>query len=59
VALFPAIRPWFIEYALHMKIAMGENVITTTTLLSGLIIWNAVMLAAVWLFACLHNAIKH
>jgi hypothetical protein len=58
VALVPGIRPWFMQYALHMKVNLGENVTTLTTFISGLIIWNIIALLAAWLFAFLHNKIK-
>jgi 2TM family of unknown function (DUF5676) len=50
VALVPGIRPWFVHYALHMNVSMGENVMTTSTFFSGLVIWNVVTLLGVWLF---------
>ena len=42
VALIPSVRPWFKHYALHMNISMGENIVTLTTFISGLVIWNAI-----------------
>ncbi len=59
MALLPGIRPWFMQYALHMNVSAVENVITLTTFISGLVIWNVVALLAVWLFAFLFNKIKH
>ena len=58
VALIPGVRPWFMQYALHMNIGMGENILTLTTFISGLVICNVVALLAAWLFAFLHNKIK-
>ena len=58
VALVPGIRPWFMQHALHMNASLGENVITFRTFISGLLIWNAVALLALWLFAFLFNKIK-
>lgn len=58
VALLPGIRPWFMHYALHMNVSMGENVTTLATFISGLLIWNFVGLLGTWLFALLHNRIK-
>jgi hypothetical protein len=46
------------QYALHMNVSMGVNVMTLTTFISGLVIWNVVALLAAWLFAFLHNKIK-
>jgi hypothetical protein len=58
VALIPSVRPWFMQYALHMNVSMGENLINPTTFISGLIIWNVVGVLGAWLFALLHNNIK-
>ena len=58
VALIPGVRPWFMQYALHMNVSMGENIITFATFVSGLLIWNVIGLVAAWLFAFLHNKIK-
>ncbi|MDO8600975.1 MAG: DUF5676 family membrane protein [bacterium] len=59
VALFPGIRPGFMRYGLHMGIDMGQNILTITTFIIGLVIWNSIALVAVWLFAFLYNTIKH
>jgi hypothetical protein len=42
VALISGVRPWFTYYALHLNISMSENVLTLTTFISGLVIWNVV-----------------
>jgi 2TM family of unknown function (DUF5676) len=51
VALIPGIRPWFMQYALHTNVSIGENVVTLTTFTCGLLIWNLVALLGAWLFA--------
>ena len=56
VALIPGVRPWFMYHALHLDISMGENVLTLTTFISGLVIWNVVGVLGAWLF--LHNNFK-
>lgn len=58
VALFPGIREAFMLYALHTTVNVGENVMTLTTFISGLVIWNAVAFLAVGLFAFSFNRIK-
>lgn len=58
VALFPGIRPEFMRYGLHTDMAIGQNMVTLVTFISGLIIWNVIALFAVWLFAFLYNIIK-
>ncbi len=55
VAMFPGIRSGFMRYGLHTGIDMGQNILTFGTFISGLLIWNVVTLAAVWLFAVLYN----
>jgi hypothetical protein len=59
VALAPGIREWFMQYALHAtNVGIGENVMTLSTFIAGLIIWNIVAALAVWIFAFLWNAFK-
>jgi len=58
VALFPTSRELFMRYALHSNIALGQSVLTLTTFITGLIIWNVVAFLAVGLFALLFNKIK-
>ena len=58
VALIPGVRAWFMHYALHTDMSLGENVTTLTTFISGLVIWNVIGALGAWLFAFLHNQIK-
>ena len=58
VALIPGVRPWFMHYALHTNMSLGENVMTFTTFVSSLGIWNVIGFFGAWLFAFLHNKIK-
>ena len=58
VALIPDVRLWFMRYALHTNMSFGENVMTFTTFISSLVIWNAIAVLGAWLFAVLHNKIK-
>ena len=55
VALVPGIRSWFMEYALHTRVDTGTNVMTLTTFIAGLIIWNILAIVATWLYATLNN----
>lgn len=55
VALLPGIRPWFMQYALHTQLDVGTNVMTLTTFITGLVIWNVIAALAVWLYAALNN----
>jgi len=36
----------------------GTDILTLSTFVSGLIIWNIAVFVAVWLFAALYNNIK-
>ncbi|OGI19321.1 MAG: hypothetical protein A3J06_01195 [Candidatus Moranbacteria bacterium RIFCSPLOWO2_02_FULL_48_19] len=58
VLLFPSIRETFMLYALHTKGSLGTDVLTLSTFISGLVIWNIVALLGVWLFAFLFNSTK-
>lgn len=58
VALIPGIREWFMLYALHTKMTFGENVMTATTFVSGLVIWNVIAYLAVGLYATLYNRMR-
>jgi hypothetical protein len=58
VVLYPQVRPLFARYALHIEVSIGENVITLTTFIIGLVLWNFVALLCVGRFAVLFNKIK-
>ena len=55
VALVPGIRQAFLLYGLHTTTTLGEDVMTLTTFVMGLVIWNVIALLAVGLFAFLFN----
>ncbi|OHB08168.1 MAG: hypothetical protein A3G46_01795 [Candidatus Zambryskibacteria bacterium RIFCSPLOWO2_12_FULL_39_16] len=55
VALVPGIRSWFMGYALHTEVDIGTNVMTLTTFITGLVIWNVIAILAVWLYVTLTN----
>lgn len=59
VAMFGGIRPGFMMYAFHMRTSFAyNNVLTFGTFLSGLIIWNIIVLLAVVLYRWLDGVIK-
>lgn len=58
VALFPGVRTAFMLYGLHTTVDLGENIMTLTTFVSGLVVWNVAAFLAVGLFAYLFNKIK-
>lgn len=55
VALFPGIREWFMEYALHMSVDLGKNIATFGAFFSGIIIWNILSVLGLSLFVTLFN----
>jgi hypothetical protein len=60
VLVFAPIRPGFMMYALHMRSdTYGfQSVLTLNTFISGLIIWNVIVVLGAWLFVGLWNRIK-
>jgi len=58
VALFPGLRGGFMKYGLHTAFSIGQNMLSFGTFLSGLIIWNIIAIASLWLFVQLFNSIK-
>ena len=58
VALFPNIRSSFMYYGLHTTVEFGENIMTLTTFISGLVLWNVIALLEVGLSAYLSNKIN-
>ncbi len=58
VAFYPASRELFMRYALHSDIAYKSDYFGFGYFISGLIIWNVVVVLGVWLFATLFNNIK-
>lgn len=58
VALIPEIRQQFMLYALHTSVDTGENILSITNFITGLILWNLITGFGIWLFAVLFNKIK-
>lgn len=58
VAIYPPIRNSFMKYSLHADVKMTSNYLGVGYFISGLIIWNIVVLLGAWLFALLFNKIK-
>jgi hypothetical protein len=58
VAIYPPIRVLFMKYSLHSEVALRSDYFGIGYFFSGLIIWNIITLAGVWLFAALFNKIK-
>lgn len=58
IGIAPGIRPTVMMYGWHSMMNVGENIFNLGAYIYGLILWNIVVLAAVWLFAYLYNKIK-
>lgn len=58
VALYPPIRILFMRYALHANVSFASDYLGFGYFLSGLIIWNIVVLFAIGLFVMLYNSIE-
>lgn len=58
VAIYPPIRELTMRYAFHADMTFQSNFFGFGYFVSGLIVWNLVTTASVWLFAYLFNNIK-
>lgn len=58
VAIYPPIRDLFMKYSLHADVSFKSDFFSFGYFISGLIIWNIVAVAGVWLFAALFNKIE-
>lgn len=58
VWLFPSLQENFMKYALHTDMTIGQNYITVTSFITGLVVWNILALVGVWFFVMLFNRVK-
>jgi hypothetical protein len=58
VALFPGVREWFVEYALHARVEMFERTMNLTTFFYGLVFWVILAIIGAWVLAVLVNKFK-
>ncbi|MDO8668988.1 MAG: DUF5676 family membrane protein [Candidatus Buchananbacteria bacterium] len=58
VVVYPPIRGLFIKYSLHADVVFKSDFFSLGYFVSGLIIWNILVMLGVWLFAALFNKIK-
>jgi hypothetical protein len=58
VALYPASRNLFMKYSLHSDVSFRSDFFGIGYFISGLVIWNIVVILGAWLFAILFNKIK-
>ena len=57
VAILPDIRNLFFYYALHVDLDLGRSVMTPTTFVAGLAIWNVAAGLGAGLYGVLSNRI--
>ncbi len=57
VAIYPPIRSLFMKYSLHADVVLRSDFFSLGYFISGLIVWNIVVIAGSWLFAFLFNKI--
>lgn len=55
IALFPALRVWFVRYALHADVEFGTGVFSTSTFFAGLVFWVIISAIGAWFLATLVN----
>lgn len=58
VAIYPPIRELFMRFSLHSDVAFQSDFFSFGYFISGLLIWNIVVILSAWLFAALFNKIK-
>jgi len=59
LGLLPATRPSMLPYVLHLKVGPVENIFTFGNFIGGLILWNVIVGASIWLVALLAKYIKN
>lgn len=59
LGLVPATRPSILPYILHLNVGPAENIFTLGNFIIGLILWNAIVAAGIWLVGFLANYIEH
>lgn len=57
--LLPAVRPSILPYVLHLTVGPVETIFTMSNFIVGLIIWNIIVGAGVWLVGLLASYIKN
>lgn len=58
VAVYPQSRTLFMKYSLHYDAVFQSSFFSFGYFISGLLIWNIVIIAGAWLFAFIFNKIK-
>jgi len=58
LGLMPAVRPSALPYILHLNVGPVENIFTLGNFVVGLILWNVIVGAGIWLVGFLAKYIK-
>ena len=58
VAVYPPVRGMFMKYSLHATVGLSSDYFGIGYFISGLIVWNVVVLFSVGFFAYLFNTFK-
>ncbi|MEK7530857.1 MAG: DUF5676 family membrane protein [Patescibacteria group bacterium] len=59
LGLIPASRPSLLPYILHLNVGQVENIMTIGNFIVGLILWNVIVGAGIWLAGFLAQNIKN
>lgn len=59
LGLIPASRPSLLPYILHLNVGPVENIMTFSNFIVGLILWNVIVGASIWLVGVLAKYIKN
>jgi len=59
LGLIPALRPSLLQYILHLNVGPVENIMTIGNFIVGLILWNVIVGASIWLVGFLAQYIKN
>jgi len=57
--LLPAARPSVLPYILHLNVGPVETVFTLGNFIVGLVLWNVIVGASIWLVGVLAKYIKN
>jgi hypothetical protein len=58
VAIYPPIRDLFMKYSLHADVVFRSDFFSFGYFISGLIVWNILVIISAWLFAVIYNKVK-
>jgi len=59
LGLIPGSRPSLLPYILHLNVGPVENIFTVGNFVVGLVLWNVIIGASIWLVGILANRIKN